>query len=190
MIGLQNGEGDCGRVPDGRSGAQVLRGPLFVLSAAPLHHLHHARWGQFFFLFWFSPPFNSNSSLCRDSRRVWHRLAKPADRLSDRFYFIFLCRNSPTLSPLPAHPSFFRWIVRSYNKSRSPASCLRWIFSTPARLAMWWVVNLELHHHPVWTRLSGLCINRPDGTCVCARLPSKTTQFFISKFKNKKIKEK
>lgn len=45
---LQNGEGDCGRVPDGRTGAQVLRGPLLVLSAAPLHHLDHASGGQLY----------------------------------------------------------------------------------------------------------------------------------------------
>lgn len=41
----QNGESNCRRVPHGRAGAQVLRGPLLVLPAAALHHFHHARRG-------------------------------------------------------------------------------------------------------------------------------------------------
>ena len=128
----QNGEGDCRRVPDGRSGAQVLRGPLFVLSAAPLHHLHHARWGQFLFLL-FSVGFSHHTQnpepkfflLCRDSRHVFANEREgtcalksnrtPPSMVSIDF-FLFFC--------FFFHLLLWNKTKEEDNQSHSPASCV------------------------------------------------------------------
>ena len=125
----QNGEGDCRRVPDGRSGAQVLRGPLFVLSAAPLHHLHHARWGQFLFLLFSGGFFPSHTKsrtkvllvvpwlttcFCQRERGNLCAKIKPDSAIDglDRFFFVFF------------HLLLWNKTKEEDNQSHSPASCV------------------------------------------------------------------